>query len=78
MKKLTQNISAAIVGLVLYMYATPASAIDADVAKKCRALAVKAYPTPKAGTKAGGAEKAQRDYFQTCLTNADKDEKSGK
>jgi hypothetical protein len=78
MKNLAQAISAAIIGLAICMYAAPASAVDADVAKKCRALAIKAHPTPKAGTKAGGAEKAQRDYFQTCLTKADKEEKSGK
>ena len=79
MKKLAQNISTAIFFALAMHVFTPqsASAISADVAKKCRALAIKAYPPPKAGTKTSGAEKAQRDYFQTCLSKADKDEKSG-
>ena len=38
----------------------------AEVAKKCRALAVKAHPTQPAGSK-GGAEQAQRDYFRDCI-----------
>jgi hypothetical protein len=45
----------------------PSSAISADLAKKCRAMAVKAHPSPLAGNKANGAEKAQRDYFQACV-----------
>jgi type IV secretory pathway VirB6-like protein len=44
------------------------SAIAADLAKKCREQAVKAHPTPKAGTKASGVEKAQRDAFQACVS----------
>jgi hypothetical protein len=43
-----------------------ASAISADLAKKCRELAIKAHPTQPAGTKSG-AEQAQRDYFRQCI-----------
>jgi hypothetical protein len=57
----------------------PAVAISEDVAKKCRELAIKSHPKPVAGTKARGAEKAQRDYFQECVAreerNAGKDGK---
>ncbi len=44
-----------------------ASAISVELAKKCRALAIKAHPTPTAGTKVTGAAKAERDYFQSCV-----------
>jgi hypothetical protein len=47
--------------------AQPSSPISADLAKKCRAMAIKAHPTPKVGSKGVGAEKAQRDYFQECV-----------
>jgi hypothetical protein len=45
----------------------PASAISAELAKKCRLMAIKAHPTAMAGTKATGVEKAQRDYFRECV-----------
>ena len=44
------------------------SAISAELAKKCRALASQAHPTPAPGSKATGAEKAQRDYFKECIS----------
>jgi hypothetical protein len=40
---------------------------SAELAKKCRALAIKAHPTRPAGSKAG-SEQAQRDYFRDCIT----------
>lgn len=49
-----------------------ASAISAELAKKCQAMANKAHPTPKAGTKATGVEKAQRDYFSECIAKGGK------
>ena len=65
MAKLAKMLCAFIVLVVpAYLsYAQPASAISVELAKKCRELAVKAHPTPTAGSKATGAEKAQRDYF---------------
>ena len=68
MTKLAKN--SFVVGLALAAYLPttyPSSAISADLAKKCRAMAVKAHPSPLAGSKANGAEKAQRDYFQACV-----------
>jgi hypothetical protein len=47
---------------------SPASAITAELANKCRAMAIKKYPPVPAGTKTGHA-KAQRDYYITCITN---------
>ena len=46
--------------------ATPAAAITADLAKKCQALMIKAYPPVLAGSKHGTA-KEERQYYQTCL-----------
>ena len=42
-----------------------AGSISADLAKKCRALAIKAHPTERAGTIPYA--QAQRDYFQNCV-----------
>jgi hypothetical protein len=57
-----------VLALAAYLPMTgPSSAISADLAKKCRAMAIKAHPTPLAGRKASGVEKAQRDYFQACV-----------
>jgi len=39
---------------------------SADLAKKCRELAIKAYPPAKAGAGSGHAA-LQRDYFQRCI-----------
>ena len=49
-------------------FAQSTSSITADLAKKCRQEAVKAHPTPTAGTKASGVEKAQRELFQSCVS----------
>jgi hypothetical protein len=42
-----------------------AGPISAELAKKCRALAIKAHPTERAGSRAYA--QAQRDYFQDCI-----------
>jgi hypothetical protein len=44
-----------------------APAVSIELAKKCRALALKAHPGPTPGSKATGVAKAERDYFQACL-----------
>lgn len=62
-----------VLALAVYLPTTGrSSAISADLANKCRAMAIKAHPTPLAGSKASGAEKAQRDYFQTCVAKGGK------
>jgi hypothetical protein len=61
-----RKIPAVLIGLALL--ATPSSApfaITAELAKKCRELAIKAHPTQPAGSK--GYEQAQRDYFKLCV-----------
>lgn len=40
--------------------------ISAELAKKCRALAIKAHPTQPPGSRYGSAE-AQREYYQRCI-----------
>ena len=47
--------------------ATPARAIDAELAKQCRAMMIKAHPTETYGpTKSA---ELQRDYFKQCIAN---------
>ena len=53
--------------LVLFSMSTPASAITAEVAKKCRELAIKEHPYQLPGTKANYAE-AERQYFRSCVS----------
>ena len=81
MAKMTKTIVSlvALLALVVPAYllcVEPASAITVELAKKCRELAVKAHPTPKAGSKATGAEKAQRAAYQACLAKGDSSEKN--
>ena len=70
MSKFVKTLSAflffAVPAYSVYAQSTPA--ITADLAKKCREQAMKAHPTPKAGTKASGVQKAQRDAFQACVS----------
>jgi hypothetical protein len=47
--------------------AQPALAIDAELAKKCRELAIKAHPRAMPGSKTGTAQ-AQREFFQECIS----------
>ena len=47
-----------------------ASAISADLAKECRAMAFKAHPPTPPGAKAGSAG-AERDFYRACITNND-------
>lgn len=47
---------------------TPAWAISADLAKKCRQMAFKAYPPKRVGTKVGNAQES-RKYYRACLAN---------
>ncbi|MGO9947988.1 MAG: hypothetical protein ACLPWG_14185, partial [Steroidobacteraceae bacterium] len=50
---------------VMCAAATPASAISVELAKKCRALMLKAYPYELPGNRKGNSE-AQREYFNKC------------
>ena len=76
MKKFAAVTSSIVFALTTWLLIVrPASGIDADDAKKCRALAIKAHPSPVAGSKASGVEQAQRSYFQACVAKAGKEEK---
>ena len=67
MKTLTRSVFAVLFTLCALLSSTMgAFAITAEVAKKCRALAIKAHPTARAGTK-GGIEEAQRSFFKDCI-----------
>jgi hypothetical protein len=50
-----------------------ASAITAEVAKKCNALLAKEFPPREPGNPAAGSTKgtaqSQRDYFNKCVAN---------
>lgn len=50
---------------ILLLSVSPSFAITAELAKKCRALAIAAHPTQLAGASAYAA--AQRDFFNQCV-----------
>ena len=52
--------------LVFVSAGQPASAITAELAKKCREMAFKEHPPVRAGSKAG-AGKPQQEYYKTCV-----------
>lgn len=59
----------ALLGIFIISLTTiPAAAISADLANKCRQMAIKAYPPKPAGSKSGTAE-AERKYYQDCISN---------
>ena len=45
----------------------PASAITLDLAKKCRALALKTHPYKLPGEKGPGSAAAERDFYSECV-----------
>jgi hypothetical protein len=58
-----------LLGLFAYLVATPpAMAITADLANKCRQLAIKAHPPQRIGAKTGAAG-AERKYYRDCIAN---------
>jgi hypothetical protein len=60
----------ALVGASFFAFAftaQPASAITAELAKKCRDMALKAHPPARPGSKPGAA-KAQQEYYRTCVS----------
>jgi hypothetical protein len=44
----------------------PAEALTAELAKKCRSMAMKTIPSARPGTKTG-AQKAQTEYYRECV-----------
>jgi hypothetical protein len=56
------------IGIAAFMEAAerPAGAITVELAKKCRAMALKAHPYKMPGEGPGSAA-AERDYFNDCV-----------
>jgi hypothetical protein len=53
--------------IIILSATSPAAAISADLAKKCREMAVKAHPPPiPTGNKAYA--QAERDFFRECVS----------
>jgi hypothetical protein len=48
---------------------TASLAITAELAKKCRLMAIQAHPTQLPGKKSTGVEAAQRSYFSDCVAH---------
>jgi hypothetical protein len=67
------RIGGALVALVCIAIAPSASAITAEVAKKCNALTAKAFPPRVVGNPAAGSAKGsgqdERAYFNKCVAN---------
>ena len=70
MKQVPMGLCAAAVLSLFILFTTtaPAAAISADLATKCRQMAIKEYPPKPVGTKGGTAE-AQRKYYRDCIAN---------
>ena len=63
------TVVAAVMVLVQVLILSPVpsvAAISADLAKKCREMAIKAHPPKPAGTKAYAQE--ERDFFRECIS----------
>ena len=59
--------SGVLVAAILAGSAAPSAfAISAELAKQCRAMAIKAHPTKLAGSAKGSAQ-AQREFFDNCV-----------
>jgi hypothetical protein len=53
--------------IIVTCAASPAAAISAELANKCRDMAIKSHPPPfPLGNKAYA--QAERDFFRTCVT----------
>lgn len=58
-----------IIGVFVYLATiSSGSAISADLAKKCRAMAFKEYPAQRVGTKTGNSPDFNK-YFHNCIAN---------
>jgi hypothetical protein len=55
------------VQIIVFCVATPATAISADLANKCRDMAIKAYPPPSPRGNKPYAQ-AERDFFRECVS----------
>jgi hypothetical protein len=67
------GMSVALIGIVVGSTTSGASAVTAELARKCSALMAKAYPPRQAGNPAAGSAKGNgteaRAYYQKCVAN---------
>jgi hypothetical protein len=67
------SLSVALICIAGGSMTTGASAVTAELAKKCSGLMAKAYPPRQPGNPAAGSAKGSaaeaRTYYQKCLTN---------
>jgi hypothetical protein len=64
-----QTSAGVLVAVEIFLAATsPANAISADLAKKCRDMAIKAHPYKLPGEKGPGTAGSQRTYFSDCIS----------
>jgi|SRR5208283_903586 len=70
MRPIVKRLSAsfALVLIAFVWISPPASAITVELAKKCRAIALKAHPMSLPGAKNGTAQ-AERAYYSACIAN---------
>jgi hypothetical protein len=68
MNHISKGFSVALALIALTSMATPASAISADLAKKCRAMAIKSHPPIIPGAKTGNSQ-AERTFYLQCISN---------
>lgn len=73
MRKLVQSLamSAAFAAVVTFSAMQFAHAISADLARKCRELAIKSHPPTVVGSSKGAAQ-AERDSFRQCVARGGK------
>jgi hypothetical protein len=68
------KIGSGLVALICIAVAPNASAVTAEVAKKCNALTAKAFPPRVVGNPAAGSARGTgqsvRDYFNKCVANS--------
>jgi hypothetical protein len=67
------SMSVALIGIAVGSTTSGASAVTAELARKCSALMAKAYPPREPGNPAAGSANgnglAAQTYYQKCLTN---------
>lgn len=70
MKTITTGfVAAMLLGLaVASSVSTPALALSADLAIKCRQMAIERYPPTRPGVKRGTAEE-ERNFYRDCVAN---------
>ena len=73
MQQLKSFVTLIVLALMAHLITPTASlAITAELARKCRLMAIQAHPTPLPGLKNTGVAAAQRNYFNDCVAREGK------